>query len=359
MQQKLHYPTTTHAHTRPNGERCFSIYDEEGVSYNFVGENIAAGYRSASEVNMGWREDNESYAGQGHRRNMLNSNYNCVGIGHVYYNGCHYWVEEFAYRTSINTTKTTANDSEQTTTLSVDKNNITDFRVLYDNNSYNIRVGETVTPISMAVIYVSGQWPRGNGIVADAPTFSMADSSIATYSDGKISGVSEGTTTLTASLYGLTATIVPTINVHDCNKHWDQGKITKQPTTKHEGEKTFTCSVCGKTYSVAIAKISSSTTNPANKTNTSNPVQKTKTGKKITKKIKLNRRKVTLKKGKSFKLKVTLTPKNSQDKIIFKTSNKKIVKVSKTGKIKALKKGKAKITVVSGKKKIVCKVTVK
>ena len=116
----------SYAHTRPNGERCFSIYDEEGVSYNFVGENIAAGYRSASEVNMGWREDNESYAGQGHRRNMLNSNYNCVGIGHVYYNGCHYWVEEFAYRTSINTTKTTANDSEQTTTLSVDKNNITD-----------------------------------------------------------------------------------------------------------------------------------------------------------------------------------------------------------------------------------------
>ncbi|MFR8106815.1 Ig-like domain-containing protein [Eubacterium sp.] len=44
---------------------------------------------------------------------------------------------------------------------------------------------------------------------------------------------------------------------------------------------------------------------------------------------------------------------------MFKTSNKKIVKVSKTGKIKALKKGKAKITVVSGKKKIVCKVTVK
>ena len=192
----------SYAHTRPNGERCFSIYDEEGVSYSFVGENIAAGYRSASEVNMGWREDNDNYAGQGHRRNMLNSNFNCVGIGHVYYNGCHYWVVGFAYRTSINTTKTTANDSEQTTTLSVDKNNITDFRVLYDNNSYNLRVGETVTPISMAVIYVSNQWPRGNGIVADAPTFSMADSSIATYSNGKILGVSEGTTTLTAHCTG-------------------------------------------------------------------------------------------------------------------------------------------------------------
>ena len=346
-------------HERPIGGYAWDTYGQENIRYSHAGENIAAAQTTASQVNFCWREDNEPYGGQGHRRNMLSSKFNCVGIGHVYYNGVHYWVEEFAYRTSINTTKTTANDSEQTTTLSVDKSNITDFRVLYDSNSYHLRKGETVTPNSMAVIYVSNQWPRGNGIVADAPTFSMADSSIATYSNGKILGVSEGTTTLTASLYGLTATIVPTINVHDCNKHWDQGKITKQPTTKHEGEKTFTCSVCGKTYSVAIAKISSSTTNPTNKTNTSNPVQKTQVGKKITKKIKLNRRKVTLKKGKSFKLKVSLTPKNSQDKIIFKTSNKKIVKVSKTGKIKALKKGKAKITVVSGKKKVVCKVTVK
>ena len=30
----------SYAHTRPNGERCFSIYDEEGVSYSFVGSII-------------------------------------------------------------------------------------------------------------------------------------------------------------------------------------------------------------------------------------------------------------------------------------------------------------------------------
>lgn len=59
---------------------------------------IAAGYNSAEAVHMGWREDNDNYAGQGHRRNMLSSKYNCVGIGHVYCNGFHYWVEEFAYR---------------------------------------------------------------------------------------------------------------------------------------------------------------------------------------------------------------------------------------------------------------------
>jgi uncharacterized protein YjdB len=66
-----------------------------------------------------------------------------------------------------------------------------------------------------------------------------------------------------------------------------------------------------------------------------------------------------LKKGKTFKLKVTLTPKDSKDKIVYRTSNKKIATVSKTGKIKAKKKGKVKIIVISGKKKAVCTVKVK
>ena len=46
-------------------------------------------------------------------------------------------------------------------------------------------------------------------------------------------------------------------------------------------------------------------------------------------------------------------------KLSYKTSNKKIATVSKTGKIKAKKKGKVKITVISGKKKAVCTVKVK
>ena len=46
-------------------------------------------------------------------------------------------------------------------------------------------------------------------------------------------------------------------------------------------------------------------------------------------------------------------------RLSYKTSNKKIATVSKTGKIKAKKKGKVKITVISGKKKAVCTVKVK
>ena len=623
-------------HGRPNGESFFSIYEEEGITYRAAGENIAMGYRTAEAVNAAWREDGEPYNGQGHRRNMLNPKFNCVGIGHVYLDGCHYWVEEFSYRTSVNTTETTANDSEQTMSLSVPKSKVTGLKVAFDKTSYSLRTGESTEVKLTAKLTVFGS----DTIVTDLPAISVNDPSIATYSNGKITGVAEGSTTLTASLYGLTAADMPTINVYRCEHHWDQGeiiteatcteegekkftcsicgdektekvsatghqhteirnkkeatcketgysgdiwckdcgkkilsgqtiaktenhswdagkvttkatcteegektftcsicgdkktekisatghqhteirnkkeatckeegysgdtwckdcgkkilsgqaiaktedhswnqgKITKEPTCKEEGEKTFTCSICGNTKTEKVSttdhqhmeirnqknptckeagysgdtycadcgvKISSGKTiaktknhnwdggvitteptctergektftcticgntntkkvnatghsygaykvvkEPTNKrkglksktcsvcgkivyeaipkTNFSptdssetNPDQNPQTSQKTTRKIKLNRRKLTLKKGKSFRLKVTLTPADSQDKITYKTSNKKIATVRKTGKIKAKKKGKVKITVISGKKKAVCTVKVK
>lgn len=76
--------------------------------------------------------------------------------------------------------------------------------------------------------------------------------------------------------------------------------------------------------------------------------------------ISLNKRSVTLaKKGKSFQLKVKLTPVTSQQKITYKSSNSEVVSVSAKGKLTAKKKGTATITVKSGKKKITCKVKVK
>lgn len=468
-------------HTRPNNEDLSSIYKEENITdWQFVGENIAIGYHSAQAVNTAWREDGEDYKGQGHRRNMLNPKFNCVGIGHVKYDGCDYWVEEFAYRPSVNTTKTLANDSEQITAISLIKSKIKNIELCFDKDSYILKTGETITPNIKTMINYLG----GKAFVADIPDISVTDSSIATYSDGKISGVKEGNTTLTASLYGLTITDMPTITVHECDNHWNDGEITTEPTCIKEGVKTFTCTicgdtktetiskaadkhlhseirdkkdatckdegytgdtyctdcgkkissgktivktdnhnwntgeittsptckdtgvktftcticgntktetvkatghsfgeykvvkkttatkdglksrtctVCGKVESVRIAKTTSDkqNTNTSDKNSNQNTNTQTSQKTKTTKKIKLNRTKLTLKKGKTFRLKVTLTPINSRDKIIYKTSNKKIVTVSKTGKIKAKRKGKVNITVISGKKKIVCKITVK
>lgn len=81
------------------------------------------------------------------------------------------------------------------------------------------------------------------------------------------------------------------------------------------------------------------------------------------KSLKLNTKSKTLAKGKSFKLKVTVLPKNATNKkVTYTSSNSKVAAVSASGKVKAVKKGTATITVTSKsnpKAKIKCKVKVK
>ena len=69
---------------------------------------------------------------------------------------------------------------------------------------------------------------------------------------------------------------------------------------------------------------------------------------------KLNKKKITISVGQTVKLKV----KKNSKKVKWKSSNKKIVTVSKKGKIKGKKVGKATITAKIGKKKLKCKVKV-
>ena len=70
--------------------------------------------------------------------------------------------------------------------------------------------------------------------------------------------------------------------------------------------------------------------------------------------VKLNKTKIVLVVGQTYKLKVSGTKKTPQ----WSSSNKKIVSVTKKGVVKGLKKGTATITAKIGKKKYKCKVTV-
>ena len=243
-------------HERPMGGYAWDTYKQENISYRYAGENIAAGQTTASQVNFGWREDDKTYAGQGHRRNMLSSDYNCVGIGHVYYNRTHYWVEVFANRPEINTTEIPANDSIKTVSVSVDKKKIKKVDVTFDQDSYSLRIGQSTTPaIKETGIAVTNFWSLGGRLapVLDTPVVSIGDSSVASYSNNKLSGLKEGTTNLTATLYGMTVSTSPPVSVHDCKNHWDTGKVTKKPTCTEPGEKTFTCSICKSTKKESIS----------------------------------------------------------------------------------------------------------
>ena len=73
------------------------------------------------------------------------------------------------------------------------------------------------------------------------------------------------------------------------------------------------------------------------------------------KKAKISKTKATIYVGKTIKLKV----KNNKKKVKWSTSNKKVAKVSKKGKVKGIKAGKATITAKVGKKAYKCKIKVK
>lgn len=79
------------SHTRPNGKDCFTAYPH----YSALGENIAMGQSNAAEALNSWKETNNLYSGQGHRRNMLSKSYNAIGIAGYRHNGTIYWVQSF------------------------------------------------------------------------------------------------------------------------------------------------------------------------------------------------------------------------------------------------------------------------
>lgn len=83
---------TEFSHTRPNGSSCFTALSDANVSYKTCGENIAAGQKTPEQVVDAWMNS------EGHRKNILNSSFNKIGIG--YYNNDNtsyssYWVQLF------------------------------------------------------------------------------------------------------------------------------------------------------------------------------------------------------------------------------------------------------------------------
>ena len=178
-------------HTRPNGKECFTAYPS---GYMRRGENIAAGYGSAAEVFDGWKEENESYAGQGHRRNMLSDKFKAVGIGHVVYQGCHYWVQEFGDRVK-NGAASGANDDTQIVDVDVASSYITAVKTNLDDVS--LKVGEKATAADFSLaLNVVNQWGyQKDCVIENECSAKIEDETIASLSDGAvITGLKSGTT---------------------------------------------------------------------------------------------------------------------------------------------------------------------
>lgn len=201
-------------HTRPNGNKCFTAYDD--FEWRARGENIAAGQSSAYEVFTAWKEENEKYAGQGHRRNMLSSNYCSVGIGHVKFDGTDYWVQEFS-SPSTEVSDDGANESTSVENIETSDDYIQGMKA--DRSSISLKKGDTVDLSDMKIMLLInnhystyGEYGKYCTTESDYEA-SVDDSSIAEYKDGKLTGLGAGKTTLVISAYGRTCDVE--INVEE------------------------------------------------------------------------------------------------------------------------------------------------
>ncbi len=203
----------SYSHTRPNGGNSGTAYNELGYSWSWRGENIAAGYRNAEAVFVGWREDDEDYDGQGHRRNMLNSNFNRIGIAHITYNGTQYWVQEFAKSTE-SVSSTAANDSATKVNISISDEWIKGKTVNVTPTSISLNEkASAALPEAEVILDVDGHWYYGAAAKPDiTAAWTMNNSSIASVSDDKITGVSAGNTYLSTTIYGENVTIPVAVN---------------------------------------------------------------------------------------------------------------------------------------------------
>ena len=228
-----------YGHTRPNLTDCFTAYTEQGYSHFGAGENIAAGQRTAEIVYTDWREDNEDYDGQGHRRNMLDADFNRIGIAHVMLGGVHYWVQEFAVSNSSITT-TAANDSSTSVEVQIDESKITSSTIQTSVSSIKLAEKESCAlPTASISLSVSGHW--GSALEADANCrWSVSNTSIAKISGSSLVGVSQGSTSLKATVNGQTVTIPVTVNHVPVTDPAVPATCTKTGLTTGSH-----CSVCG------------------------------------------------------------------------------------------------------------------
>ena len=81
-----------YSHTRPNGDVCFSVFDDQYMCFS-AGENIAAGYTDADTVMDAWMNS------PSHRVNVLDEmdfGFQTMGIGVFQVDGTYYWCQLFS-----------------------------------------------------------------------------------------------------------------------------------------------------------------------------------------------------------------------------------------------------------------------
>ena len=194
------------SHTRPDNTRCFTAVASDGT--RSWGENIAVGSSTAEGAFKQWREDNNGYSGQGHRRNMLSQRFCAVGIGHATLNGVHYWVQEFSDSRDA-APETAAADAERLVAVAVSPARIQSAGELaLAQNEIALREGERAAlPAASVSLQLADAWPGGATAVSVSPVWTSGNASACAVEGQEAVGVAAGTATLTGAALGKTVAL--------------------------------------------------------------------------------------------------------------------------------------------------------
>lgn len=151
----------SYTHNRVNGDAWYTILTDYGIDTNcFAGENIAAGYDTPEGVVEGWMNS------AGHRKNILNTNYEYFAVGVSYYENdpeyyFYYWdlillSSDSGFEDSYTPLATVIPETEQTTTTTLQTTSLTTTTVtslLSSNLTTTITAMITVPKTSTTLAY--------------------------------------------------------------------------------------------------------------------------------------------------------------------------------------------------------------
>lgn len=204
-----------YSHTRPDETSCFNAYPDT-FDNMAKGENIAIGTGSVSEEQAftGWKEEDKTYSGQGHRRNMLSGDFQTVGIAHVIYNGCHYWVQEFG-GSVVSDEETPANNSKTAVKVTISKNIIRAQELKAKTGTVEMKEGESLQlPQVYNTVRTNETWTHAPSLeFAVKVRWSISSGGDAVSISGNtIQALKEGNARLTASFNDKTTEILVNVS---------------------------------------------------------------------------------------------------------------------------------------------------
>jgi len=257
-------------HQRPNGDELVSkdpkerITDDVSVSgpifnkYAEVAENIASGQKTKEEAMKFWREKDEDYVNQGHRRSMLScdGDYKYVGIAHFIMNGVDYWVQEFSVQ-PFSLQKTQVCEENRNVPIQIRSDYIEGSAYPDENQTVHPYVGDSVIlpktlPASIFYHLQSSEDAIIN--IEFALNWNVPTNEYVRYEDGKLVALKEGNYTVTGTTASGRSLNLHLVITEGCNHNYvEKGRV--EPTCTKQGGVNYTCTICGESKVDILPKL--------------------------------------------------------------------------------------------------------